>query len=257
MRYSRVRMDRATVAEELKTHFNEAGTGMNYASYEERRWSQNERTRVQKEATERFISSFAVPYFQDKKPHTVLELGPGPGTWTALLAKHFPQAKFVLADISKEMLRRTQELLGSRVIDVAEGDFLTVSLPHTPYDVFFSSRALEYLGDSERVIEKISTTLVGGGKGCIITKMPKILLKQLRGQSSSSRHQGQIRPHILKRLLQNAGCTDITLYPVTCSVPVFKSALLDNWCTTFFAKTPLNFLSAFFAESYGVLFTKS
>lgn len=250
-------MDRTLIAEELKTHFNEVGTGMEHASYEDRRWSQNERTRVQKEATERFICSFAIPHFQNKTPHTVLELGPGPGTWTTLLAKHFPQATFVLADISKEMLRRTQKLLGSRVVATAEGDFLSVSLPYTPYDAFFSSRALEYLGDSEQVIEKILAALVRGGQGCIITKMPKSVLKQLRGQSSSFRHQGQIRPEVLTRLLQDAGCTHIRLYPVTCSVPLFKSATLDAWCNTLLARFRLNFLSSFFAESYAVLFTKS
>lgn len=250
-------MERARTAEELKIHFNEVGTGDTYPSYEARRWSQNERTRVQRKATEHFITHVVIPYFRQNNPKLFLELGPGPGTWTTLLANHFPGSLFVLTDISNEMLRRTKEALGDRVQATVEGDFLSIDLPTLPYDTFFSSRALEYVGDPTKAIEKISTLLTATGRGCVITKMPKDYLKQMRGKTTSLRHQGQVRPHMLRKALQKAGCKTIRLYPVTCSVPLLKSATLDAWCTALFAQFSLNPLSAFFAESYAVLFSKS
>ena len=185
-----------------------------------------------------------------------LELGSGAGTWTKLFLEKCPDAKFDLVDISGEMLDQAKENLGSyQNIRYFEADFLDFK-PDKQYDLFFSSRALEYVPDKKRAVLKIAGLLRSGGRGFIITKTPKYLRARVFGRKIPRLHQGQIAPRKLKQLLSEAGFKNIAIYPATMSFPLFKSPKLNRLLFKVFYKHGLNFLSEFFSESYCVKFEK-
>jgi len=237
-----------------REHFNQAAQEQKGGSYEERRWDSNPRVQAQFDAAKAFIQKRMLP-----RMHTVtsvLELGPGPGTWTRMLVQAAPNARFTLMDISGEMLARAKAALAPLVPETREGDFVVAPVKPEEADFFFSSRAFEYLSDKPEATRKIANLLTHGGLGCIITKMPKTLANKARSYKPSELHQQQIRPNKLKALLIDAGCTDIRMYLVTTSVPFLHSALADRAVGALLSTFPLNAVSSLFAESYGVLFRK-
>ncbi len=136
-----------------------------------------------------------------------------------------------------------------------EMDFLDFE-PDKQYDLFFSSRALEYIPDKKGAVIKIAGLLKSGGQGFIITKTPKYLRAKLLGREISELHQGQIAPRKLKQLLLETGFKNIEIYPAAMSFPLFQSPRLNLLLFSVFYKERLNFLSQFFAESYCVKFEK-
>ena len=242
-----------TEREALKEHFNTVAT-LKDQSYEDRRWGGGEREKQQKITTEAFITQEALPYLGH--PTSIIELGPGPGTWTRLLAKAFPESSVTLTDISKEMLLQAKQTTSfPDTVVTVEGEFLESNLPQNAFEAFFSSRALEYVSDKRGAAKKILSLLEKGGRGCVITKTPKKMADLFMGRKRSSRHKGQITPSALVALLQEAGAVEIKLYPVTVSFPFFKSAKADMWLHGLLKKQ-LTPLSSLFSESYAVLFSK-
>ena len=238
-----------------QTHFNEAATGQAYGSYEERRWGANDRVKAQQEQATSFLSHRVLNLL----PTTgiVMELGPGPGTWTRLIAEHAPKVKFILIDIAKEMLERAQQAIGEeRVLEAIETDFTYAAPAPASVDFFFSSRAIEYVPDKYKGVQTIATALKKGGAGCVITKMPKPLMNRLSGREQSTLHSGQISPRSLRSAFVAAGLTITHIYPVTFAVPLLRSAVLDRVVGKVFSAVPLNPFSALFAESYAVIFHK-
>ncbi|MBI4836918.1 MAG: methyltransferase domain-containing protein [Candidatus Portnoybacteria bacterium] len=136
-----------------------------------------------------------------------------------------------------------------------ETDFLDFK-PDKQYDLFFSSRALEYISDKKEAVLKVAGLLKSGGRGFIITKTPKYLRAKLLGREIPELHQGQIAPRKLKQLLSETGFKNIEIYPVAMSLPLLKSSKLNRLLFRIFYKFRLNFLSQFFAESYCVKFEK-
>lgn len=241
--------------EELRKHFNEVASGKEFESYEERRWSADPKRKVQEEATREFIVRYAMPLARTVS--TITELGAGPGTWTKLLHEASPTARFLLLDIAGEMLTRAKSVLPSGVVvDTKEGDFGTIALPPSATEFFFSSRAIEYVSPKDGAVRTIFNHLTSGGKGVLITKMPKPLMNQLSGRALSAIHKGQIAPEELARLLTAAGFIDVRLYPVTFSFPLLRSPHADRFLSSLFGKSRLNPISAPFAESYGATFRK-
>ena len=244
-----------TKEQHLKEHFNEVAGGAAYGSYEERRWKTNVKVAGQHESTEKFVRKFAVPLASDAKHIT--ELGPGPGTWTKLLIEAAPRAELTLEDISGEMLQRAKDALPAGTnVTLQEADFISASLPEDSCDLFFSSRAIEYVSPKEMAIQKIQEHLVRGGQACIITKMPKPLLNQISGRLPSEIHRNQISPSHLAQICRESGLTNVRLYPVTFSFPLLRSASADRFLDSLFGRKRLNPISAFFAESYGIIFSK-
>lgn len=245
-----------TGEESTQDHFNRVAREAIGSSYEDRRWKQSERTKQQFAHTQDFIRAHALSSVQHAK--TVLELGPGPGTWTRMLNDANPSAKFILTDISFEMLERARGALPSSAsVETREGEFLSAPLAKGEADFFFSSRAIEYVGDTKKAAEKIYDVLKPGGRGCVITKTPKRLENTLRGYTPSKLHQGQITPRLLVDSLRAAGFKHVRAYPVTFSFPFLKSAYADRAIGVVLSWLPLNPLSKIFTESYGVTFDKA
>ncbi len=239
----------------LKDHFNDVAGGARFSSYEERRWSADEKRKAQEAATRNFVTTRALPQITGAK--NITELGPGPGTWTKYLYNTAPEAQFLLLDIAGEMLTRAKAALPeSASVSTREGDFATMQLAPSAADAFFSSRAIEYVAPKETAVQSIYDHLAPGGVGIIITKMPKRLANQLSGRTPTAIHQGQISPAAFRKMLQSVGFKNIVLYPVTFSFPFLRSAAADRLLSSLFSSMPLNPISALFAESYGVVFHK-
>ncbi len=237
-----------------RKHFNSTAKEAADGSYEERRWMRNARTKEQFTAAEIFITSHFIPRI--KGARAIMELGPGPGTWTRCIASAIPKAKIVLVDISKEMLTRASNAIAPHPTELREGDFLSVATEVGEVDAFFSSRAIEYVSDKRAAVAKIASVMTSNAYGCIITKMPKTTVNRIRRYTPSDLHQKQVYPKVLKQLLAEAELSSLQLYPVTMSVPFLRSAAADRLVNTFFSRFPLNPLSALFAESYAIIFRK-
>lgn len=189
-------------------------------------------------------------------PARILELGPGAGTWTKLLLKWFPQAGVTLLDISKEMLKRAQGAVGTNShVELIESDILEWT-PRATYDLFFSSRVLEYIDAKQKFCEIIFSALESQGKGFLITKMPHYARERLLGRAKSPLHQGQIAPRILSDMLTKAGFATVECFPVTMTVPLLHCHFANQLIGKLFAGRRLRPLGMFFTESYCVIFKK-
>lgn len=185
----------------------------------------------------------------------ILELGPGAGTWTKMLKTKFAQANFDLVDISKEMLALAQRALGDDKFVYFESDFLDWQ-GSKKYDLFFSSRALEYFPSKSPVISKIFSLLNQEKYGFIITKNPQYWRYQLVGRKIPDMHRQQVKPKDLKIILSKVGFSEIKFYPAVMTMPFFKSPFLNSLLFRLFGNFQLNIISQLFTEAYLVKFKK-
>lgn len=240
---------------ETREHFNSVAKESNDGSYEARRWAANPRVVEQRRATAAFIERVVVPYAA--RSARIMELGPGPGTWTRRLASANTHAQLILLDISSGMLERARAAASEvSSVGIREGEFLSVAVMKGETDLFFSSRALEYVVDKDAAARKIMRILAAGGTGCVITKMPKTFVNRVMRRRTKPLHRHQVRPRDLQARLREAGATQVRLYPVTFAMPFLRSAAADRLARLLLARLPLNPLSAFLAESYAVTFRK-
>lgn len=237
----------------VKDTYNAIGSDLSKGQYEQRRWFSDKIRKAGYDMTKTAILRYAPS--QGSFRHCV-EFGPGAGTWTELLLQKYTNADFDVVDISAQMLDLTRKrFVDAQNIRYFERNFLDFT-SEKKYDFFFSSRALEYIPDKSRAVEKISELLVHGGRGFLITKTPKYIINRLLGRTVPSLHRGQIDPMQLKKIFEQKGFKDIRIYPVTMSFPVFHSAFLNRLLFFIFSRFSLNAVSKFFSESYCVMFIK-
>lgn len=222
-------------------------------NYEFLRWFKNSRVIQDYVMTYRSIEN----HISKLKFDSCMELGPGPGTWTRILFRTNPEAVFDLVDISREMKNQFKlEMRQSPNVSYNVNDFYDY-ISDEKYGLFFSSRAIEYIEDTEKLCEKIVSHIVRGGTGVIVTKNPNHFnLQKIIGGKTKKHHTGQISPVRLIELLRAQGCRDIKLYPCIYRVPLLDRVSLFFSKKLFernYRKTTLN-LSRF-AESYTVVFT--
>lgn len=189
------------------------------------------------------------------EPEKILEVGPGPGTWTKLLLARWPKAHFDLVDISAAMLAEAKLSLPKTRFKFFEEDFADFKLLGQ-YDLFFSSRAFEYFDDKEAFVARVSQALKPGGVGFMITKYPHPWLNWLRGRKVPARHGKQVSSLPLSQLLTRSNLKVEGVYPVTVSVPFLHSAWVNKWVGKIFQHLPLHPLTALITESYAVKFSK-
>ncbi len=109
--------------------------------------------------TTKFIASII------KEPSNVLDLGAGTGLLTSFWYKGFPNAHYVLDDISVEMLNMAKE----RFDDATNFDYVTdnynEALPKGDFDVIISALSIHHLDDAEKqsLFNKIFHKLPKGG----------------------------------------------------------------------------------------------
>lgn len=223
------------------------------ADYEHARWHATPLLEAQFYMMNEVMRRFVLPHVSSAT--VILEVGPGPGTWTKKLLEENGRASYTLLDISREMLARAKETLAAHSITYKEGDFTELSLSE-PVDFFFSSRAIEYMKNKEQVARTLSDMLAPGGVGVVITKMPKKLFNTLCGRKLSALHQGQIAPHELKRTLAQHGLKVVLLRVATATVPILQSPSLNKIAFNMLVHIPLVMPFTAFAESYVMVFKK-
>lgn len=184
------------------------------------------------------------------------ELGPGPGTWTKVLLAHAPKSEYVLLDISESMKKQFEENVGkANNVHYRLGDFESYKEEGKPYDFFFSSRAIEYIKDKEKVARRIRGLMRPGGYGIIVTKTPHYFKKRLLGQHTPWYHQDQILPRRLMKLMKHQGFRDVKAYPAIIYIPVVGRAHWINRLIHRYAyKWRLFFLMQWISEAYIVIF---
>jgi trans-aconitate methyltransferase len=183
------------------------------------------------------------------------ELGPGPGTWTRILFKKNPSADYTLVDISEEMRMqfKLEMRSGNSNVSYEISDFLDYQTDKK-FDLFFSSRAVEYIKPFEEVVKKIKFLLRDRGAGVIVTKNPKYFKF---GKDKRSQHQNQISPERMKLLLEQNGFTNIVFSP--CIVRIAVVDRLSTYFSEYIFKKSLsskNQKISRFCESYIVTFVK-
>jgi ubiquinone/menaquinone biosynthesis C-methylase UbiE len=184
-------------------------------NYEFNRWFKTSRLSL-----DYFMTYKSINYhLNDLEYNNYLEFGPGPGTWTRLFYRHNKEANFDLIDISEEMKKqfglemRSQDNVNYRLIDITKYD------SDKKYDLFFSSRAIEYLEEKEVLLKKIFSFLRNGGQGMIITKNPHYGLFK-KEKNKRWQHRGQLSADFLKDSLEKVGFSKVEIYPVIFRIPV-------------------------------------
>lgn len=221
------------------------------ADYEASRWHENPLLQAQFEMMQNLMNRIVLPFM--RTPARVLEVGPGPGTWTNMLQKKAPGASYTLVDISTVMLSQARaNVQGS--VEFIESDWTSFH-PEGEYDFFFSSRALEYVEDKKKAIEVVMQSLKIGGRGVIITKTPKPFFDVLRGRKSSL-HQGQITPESLASFIRTSGGKVHAVHLATATFPGFSHPILNRFVFFLCQNLPFVFPITLFSESYGIVFEK-
>lgn len=236
-----------------KTFYNERMPQKLGDNYEHARWHSNSFQKAQYAMMQDVMRRVVLCAKNAKR---ILEVGPGPGTWTEFLLDGNKEAAYTLVDISAEMLQRAQANLPHGFsISYVESDFLQFQSSES-FDFIFSSRALEYVSDKPAAVAKIALLLALGGSVAIITKMPKPFLQKVTGTKSSELHSGQIAPAALIRLFQKNGLQVEMLRVATATLPGFKSAFLNTLTYRILSSVPLLSPLSIFAESYVVIAKK-
>jgi trans-aconitate methyltransferase len=223
------------------------------ADYEHKRWHE---TPI-KEAGYRQTLSVVEQFLRDleMEPKSILEIGPGAGTWTKRIIARFPKAELTLLDISKEMLERATIAIGEGKAALVESDVLAYE-PEQTFDLLFSSRVIEYIDRKRDLTRKFAELLAPGGVGFVITKMPHYERERMLGREVSMFHQGQIAPEAFRGMLLEEGFEVTSAFPVTVSVPLLRSAFMNQLAGWVLRKFSLNPFSAMFTESYCIAFRK-
>lgn len=236
---------------EIKELYNQNIVDVYKNRYEFNRWFSSQRLALDYSMMYRKIMSLVstLPF------KSCFELGPGPGTWTRLLFNVNPSASYTLIDISEEMKKQFEMEMrsGNSNVSYKISDFLDYQ-SDKEFDLFFSSRAIEYIVPLEKVVEKIKFLLKDDGVGVIVTKNPRYFKF---GKDKRSQHQNQIDPGRIKLLLEKNGFTNIVLSPCIIRIP-----LIDRFSMYFseyiFKKTLVNKKQKIspLCESYIVTFVK-
>lgn len=182
--------------------------------YEFNRWHTSERLR-----TDFFMNYVSIKEKVSKIQYkSCLELGPGPGTWTRVLYKISPDSEYDLVDISNAMKRQFElEMRQCPNVNYHISDIMKFQT-QKKYDLFFSSRAIEYLDDKSAFFKKINTLLSENGKGVIVTKNKEFGIR--KKVKKIPRHQGQLSKLEMIELLKASGFKNIYVYPVIIRLPV-------------------------------------
>jgi ubiquinone/menaquinone biosynthesis C-methylase UbiE len=237
-----------------KSFYNDTMPDKVGGDYESARWHANPLLSAQYRMMIDVLNRLVVPI--SHRASRVLEVGPGPGTWTKFLLTANQNARYTLVDISKEMLAQAREGLASHTdVTFVESDLLAFESSQ-PFDFFFSSRAIEYMPDKRAAARKIASLFAPGAHGAIITKMPKPFFDQVRGRKVATLHTGQIAPRDLARILEHSGLIVEKIRIATATLPGFSSARANGWVYMLLKHLPLFFPFTLFAESYLIIFRK-
>jgi ubiquinone/menaquinone biosynthesis C-methylase UbiE len=200
--------------------------------YRNLRWDKNRLTRFERDLTRRTIEQEVGPEMVD----SILEVGCGPGTWTALLAE---KASHVTAvDLSPGMLEQARRAVPYARVEFVNADAATFE-PDRRYDAAVSVRVLEYIPEWRAVINRLGRLVKPDGRVVVITKTPlsvwrgtgrerwfvagpKRMVRRMRGETLPNDFwQKHISVRAMCQNLQQAGFVDIRVRPVIFGLPIF------------------------------------
>jgi ubiquinone/menaquinone biosynthesis C-methylase UbiE len=240
--------------ETLETqHVQQKYNSEDRSTYEAGRWASSSVAKAGFTLTKEAIVRSLFPHLAGVKEY--LELGPGPGTWTKVIRERIPDATMHLVDISSAMLASAKKTLGEERMIFTESDFLKWN-PEKTYDLFFSSRAIEYFPDKRPVVATIARALKKGGEALIITKHPHYRRMRLFGKNPGAFHEGQMTPKELAQFFEGVGMDVVDVSPVFVVVPGVRSATLDLLATRILRLLPWNVITASISESYFIRLKK-
>ena len=125
------------------------------------------------------------------------------------------------------------------------------------FDTVFSSRAIEYVPDKQKVITKLLEIMSPGGTGVLITKTPHYLKKKLLRQDTPWQHREQIHPLALKQLIEKCGGTNVTVSIAVAYVPfIGRIRAVNRLSYWLLARLPWSPLSSALSEAYLIRFQK-
>lgn len=221
-------------------------------TYEYDRWFKTSQGRASYTATKNSLYRNCLPLI--KEDDVLLEVGPGPGTWTKEIIANFSNLEYDVVDISEEMLKQARANLNNDArVNLIQSDILDFS-PQKQYDFFFSSRFIEYVPDKGKVIVIVAQSLKPGGYGYIVTKTPQYN-RFFRKSTPSAIHQGQISDKELKKLFEDNGFQVLKTINITSVFPLLRVGFLDRILTIVSEFLPMS-IARIFSESYAIVFVK-
>lgn len=150
-------------------------------------------------------------------PHTVVDLGCGPGNLTALLATRWPAADIAGVDSSAEMIARARAD-GHPGVDFAVGDLRDWAADTAPgsVDVLVTNATLQWVpGHLELLAELVATVAPGGWFACQVPgnfeEPSHVLRRELAAQAPyvdhlrDVDHPGSHEPETYLRVLTDLG----------------------------------------------------
>jgi trans-aconitate 2-methyltransferase len=93
---------------------------------------------------------------------TVLDAGCGTGNVTRILLERLPHGRVIAVDAAPSMVEQARELLPVEV-DVRQADLLELELEE-PVDAILSTATFHWIGDHDRLFERLRAALVPGGR---------------------------------------------------------------------------------------------
>ncbi|MXV43693.1 methyltransferase domain-containing protein [Saccharibacter sp. 17.LH.SD] len=130
--------------------------------------------RVQKRCATH-LAQDSYTYCAPSPPQRILELGCGTGFLTSELRHLFPNASICATDLSPDMLKRTDERLGSSpnvFLRIMDGEFPHTDWPsshHPPFDLITSSLCWQWFTDRPAALKRLIPLLAPGGCFVIAT----------------------------------------------------------------------------------------
>jgi len=244
-------MDNQEFSSWMRNFYNNKAKVTYGGEYEYNRWLINKIKRKQY----RFSIQSYLFHLRDINFKNALEIGCGPGTWTRLLLKRYPEAKITTTDISEEMINQLKKRINDKRVKTKVINFLEFP-EKEKFDFIFFSRAIEYIPNKSKVIEKIYNLLESSGKCLIITSPPHpktVAIKKFFGKKINLQHTQRISVKEMEFLLKKQGFKNIKFYPV-----LFVDFFLvpNSLLFKFLYKRKWGLLSKMFASSYLVKFEK-
>lgn len=139
----------------------------------------------------------------------ILDLGCGPGHWSARLAERYPQARVLGLDLASGMLREARRQHGDAIRWLG-GDATALPLAGESLDLAFSNLTLQWCPAPEPALEELYRVLRPDGRGLINTLGPGTLAEVARAWGSDGLLDFYC-PEDYRRAAVQAGFRDIRL----------------------------------------------
>ena len=173
--------------------------------YKFAQWEKTNISRFDHNLTKKSLLKFLRPNKNDK----ILEIGCGPGTWTKLVSGSCKELTAV--DVSKKMLKEAKMYCLNKNVSFIHGDFMKLNF-NQKFDKIFAVRAIEYVENKDKLLEKMNSLLKVNGKIVLITKSKPCLWNVK--QDKIHRIKGNVSHSKLKKICVKNSFKNVIVKPV-------------------------------------------